>query len=181
MMTVGLFFAVLLIVVGLVLLIACVNVAGLLLARTSVRRQEIAIRLALGASRGRLFQQLLAESLVFSLVGTALGFALALGVARFLASVPLPVPLPIRFHIEPDWRVVTYAAMLAILTTMASGLTPAWQSVKDSLRAGMHREHKLRLRRGLVVAQIAVSFVVLATGALFLKNLLRSTIHQSRV
>jgi predicted permease len=174
MMTVGLFFAVLLIVVGLVLLIACVNVAGLLLARSSARRHEIAIRLALGASRGRLFQQLLAESLLLSLAGTALGFAFALGVARFLASVPLPVPLPIRLHIEPDWRVVTYAAMLAIVTTIASGLTPAWQSVKDSLTSNLHRERKLRLRRGLVVAQVAVSFVVLATGALFLQNLFRS-------
>ena len=173
-MTVGLFFAVLLIVVGLVLLIACVNVAGLLLARSSVRQQEIAIRLSLGAGRGRLFQQLLAESLVLSLLGTAFGFALALGAARFLASIPLPLPFPIRIHIEPDWRVVTYAAMLAIVTAAVSGLTPAWQSVKDSLTPGLHRERKLRLRRALVVTQIAVSFVVLATGALFLQNLLRS-------
>ncbi len=175
LMTVGLFFAVLLILVGLVLLIACVNVAGLLIARSSARRQEIAIRLALGSSRGRLFQQLLSEGLVLSLLGTALGFAFALGVARFLASVPLPVPLPIQIHIEPDWRVVTYAALLGIVTTLASGLTPAWQSVKDSLTSGLQRERRLRLRRGLVVAQIAVSFIVLATGALFLQNLLRSS------
>ncbi|MBZ5723728.1 MAG: ADOP family duplicated permease [Acidobacteriia bacterium] len=174
MMTAGLFFAVLLTVVGLVLLIACINVAGLLLARSSARRREIAIRLSLGASRGRLFQQLLAEGLVLSLAGTALGFALALGVARFLASVPLPIPMPFRLHIEPDWRVVAYAAILAILTTIASGLTPAWQSVKDSLTRDLHRARKLRLRRGLVVAQIAVSFVVLAAGALFLENLLHS-------
>ena len=174
MMTIGLFFAVLLIVVGLVLLIACVNVAGLLLARSSARRQEIAIRLALGASRGRLFQQLLAESVVLSSMGTALGFGFALGVARFLGAIPLPIPVPVQIHIEPDWRIVTYAAMLGIVTTIVSGLTPAWQSVKDSLTSGLHRERKLRLRRVLVVSQIAVSFIVLATGALFLQNLLRS-------
>jgi predicted permease len=175
MITIGLFFAALLIIVGLVLLIACVNVAGLLLARSSSRRQEIAIRLALGASRGRLFQQLLAESLVLSLVGTLLGFLFALGVARLLTSVPLPIPLPIQLHIEPDWRIITYACALAVITTIASGLTPAWQSVKDSLTSDLHRERRLHLRRGLVAAQIAVSFVVLATGALFLQNLSRST------
>jgi predicted permease len=179
MMTVGLFFAALLVLVGLVLFIACVNVAGLLLARSSVRRQEIAIRLSLGASRGRIFQQLLAESLMLSLGGAALGFAFALGVARSLTSVSLPFPLPIHLRIEPDWRVIAYAATLAILTTIASGLTPAWRCIKDSLNfrllGDLQGESKLRLRRGLVVAQVAVCFVVLVTGSLFLQNLRRST------
>jgi predicted permease len=174
-MIIALFFAALMTVVSLVLLIACVNVAGLLLARSSTRRQEIAIRLAPGASRGRLLQQLLAESLLLSLLGSAFGFALALSVARLLAAVPLPIPLPIHIHIEPDWRVAGYAALLAIVSTVASGLTPAWQSVRDSLASGLKRERKMRLRRGLVVAQVAFCFIVLATGALFLKNLLRST------
>ena len=174
MLTLGLFFLILLILVGLVLLIACVNVAGLLLARASVRRQEIAIRLALGASRGRLLQQLLSESLLLSLAGAALGFLLALGGAKAAAAIPLPVPFPIRLHIQPDWRVASYAALMAVLSTIASGLVPAWQSLRESLAAGMHRERRLGMRRALVVAQIAVSFVVLAAAALFLDNLLRS-------
>jgi predicted permease len=174
-LTLALFFLILLILVGLVLLIACVNVAGLLLARASVRRQEIAIRLALGASRGRLLQQLLAESLLLSLAGAALGFLLALGGAKAAAAVPLPVPFPVRLQIQPDWRVASYAALMAVLSAIASGLVPAWQSLRESFAAGMHRERRLGMRRALVVAQIAVSFLVLTTAALFLDNLLRSS------
>jgi predicted permease len=174
-LTVTLFFVILLVVVGLVLLIACVNVAGLLLARASVRRQEIAIRLALGASRGRLLQQLLAESLLLSLAGAALGFFFALGVAKLAAAIPLPVPVPIRLRIEPDWRVASYAALMAIASTIVSGLMPAFQSLRESLSAGMHRERKLRMRRVLVAGQIAVSFIVLTTAALFLQNLVRTS------
>jgi predicted permease len=174
-LTVSLFFLILLVIVGLVLLIACVNVAGLLLARASIRRQEIAIRLALGASRGRLLQQLLAESLLLSLAGAALGFLFALLAAKAAAAVPLPAPVPIRLSIEPDWRVASYAAIMAVLSTLASGLMPALQSLKESLSSSMHRERKLRARRILVVAQIAVSFIVLTTAALFLQNLVRTS------
>ena len=180
-LTVSLFFVILLVVVGLVLLIACVNVAGLLLARASARRQEIAIRLALGASRGRLLQQLLAESLLLSLAGAALGFFFALVAAKAAAAIPLPVPVPIRLQIEPDWRVASYAALMAILSAIASGLMPAWQSLKESLSAGMQRERKLRITRGLVVAQIAVSFIVLTTAALFVQNLVRTSSLEPRL
>ncbi len=173
-LVVALFFAILMVVVGLVLIIACVNVAGLLLARASVRRQEIAIRLALGASRSRLLQQLLAESLLLSIAGAVLGFVFALGAAKGVAAIPLPFPIPIRLHIEPDWRVISYAAILAVVSAFASGLMPARQSLKESLSAGMQRERKLGMRRSLVVAQIAVSFVVLTTAALFLQNLART-------
>ena len=173
--TVVLFFAALLVIVALVLLIACVNVANLLLARAAARHQELATRLALGATRGRLLQQILAESLLLSIAGAGLGFLVALAAAKAAASVPLPFPVPIRLRIDPDWRVASYAGVLAVVSAVSSGLIPAWQSVRQSLTAGMHRERKLRLRRLLVIAQIAVSFVVLTTAALFLENLARST------
>ena len=172
---VGLFAASLLLLVGLVLLIACINVAGLLIARASARSQEMAVRLALGASRGRLLQQLLTESLLLSFAGAGLGFLLAELAAKYIAAIRLPLPIPIELRIEPDWRVVTYAAILAIAATIVCGLLPAVQTLKDSLTSDLRREHRLRLRRALVVVQVAVSFVVLATGALFLQNLLRST------
>jgi putative ABC transport system permease protein len=162
-------------VVGLVLLIACVNVASLLLARAAARRREIAIRLALGAGRGRLLQQLLVESLLLSLLGTAVGLTVAQIIATLLARVHLPLPIPILLHIEPDWRVALYGAALAIFATLACGLLPAWQSVKESITSDFDRGGKLRLRRTLVAAQIAVSLVVLTTGFLFLRNLFESS------
>jgi putative ABC transport system permease protein len=170
-----LFFGVLIVLVGLVFLIACVNVAGILLVRAANRRQEIAIRLSLGSSRGRLLQQLLAESLLLSVAGAGIGFGLAQLVAKLLASVQLPIPVPIHLQIEPDWRVVAYAAVLGIAATVVCGLFPALQSVKDSLSSSLHRAgRRLWLRRCLVTVQIAVSVVVLATGSLFLHNLLLS-------
>ncbi|MGA2040094.1 MAG: ABC transporter permease [Bryobacteraceae bacterium] len=175
MLAVGAFFAMLLAVTGLVLLIACVNVASLLMARASARRREIAVRLALGASRGRLLQQLLAESLLLALFGAAAGLALAEFAAALLARIHLPLPIPVRLQIEPDWRLAIYATVLTTFTALACGLVPAWQSLKPSLTHDMHREGKMRLRSTLVAAQIAISVVVLTTGFLFLRNLLDST------
>ena len=172
---VAIFFLALLVVVGLVLLIAAINVASMLLARASVRRQEIAIRLSLGASKGRLLQQLMAESLLLCVLGSVLALVLAFVVARAIASVSLPIPVPIRLQIEPDWRVALYAAVMAGVATIVAGLMPAWQSVRSSLSTSLKREQRLQLRRVLVGAQIAVCMVVLATGGLFLRNLISSS------
>lgn len=174
MLTLGVFFIALQVVVGLVLLIACINVAGLLLARASARRREFAIRLSLGAGRGRLMQQLLIESLLLSIGGTALGFMLAQVAANLVAGIQLPLPVPIRLQIDPDWRVVTYAALLAVFSTVACGMLPAWQTVRESISTNLHSENRFRMRRALVATQIAVSVIVLATGFLFVRNLLQS-------
>jgi len=169
------FFALLLVVTGLVLLIACVNVASLLLARASARRREIAIRLAIGASRGRLLQQLLADSVLLSVLGAAAGLALAEVSAQGLARIHLPVPIPIRLQISPDWRLAVYGAFLAALSMLACGLLPAWRALKESIAHDLNREKKMRLRRALVAVQVAISVVVLTTGFLFLRNLLHAS------
>lgn len=174
MQSIGLFFLMLLVVVGLVLLIACVNVASLLLARGSVRRQEFAIRLSLGASKGRLLQQLLVDSLLLSILGALCGLALRQVFVTALARIQLPLPLPIQPHFELDWRITVYAALLTGFATVACGLLPAWRSVKQSISPDLRHESRLRLQRWLVAGQIAVSLVVLTTGFLFLRNLLRS-------
>jgi predicted permease len=172
--TLGLFFAILLALVGLVLLIACFNVASLLLARGSARRQELAIRLSLGAGRSRLFQQLLVESLLLALMGAALGLLLHQALAIALAQFRPPLPIPIRIHLKLDWRVTLYAILLTAFATVACGLMPAWRSIRQSISPDLRREARLRGQRTLVVAQVALSVVVLAAGFLFLRNLWRA-------
>jgi predicted permease len=174
-LAIAVFFALLLAVTGLVLLIACVNVASLLLARASERRREIAIRIAIGASRGRLLQQLLADSLLLSLAGACAGLALAEISAQMLARIHLPVPIPIRLQISPDWRLAIYGAFLAVLSMLACGLLPAWQAMKESIAHNLHREKKMRLRRALVAVEVAISVVVLTMGFLFLRNLMHAS------
>ena len=166
-----LFSAVLLAVVGLVLLLACVNVAGLLLARAAGRSEEMAVRLALGASRGRLLQQLLAESLVLAVLGLACGFVLRQLLAWGAERIALPLPVPVRLHLDLDSRVLVYSVVLMFLASLAAGVLPAWQATRESLAVAGRRGGRLRLRRGLVVAQVAVAFVVLTTSVLFLRNL----------
>ena len=171
LMPVGLFFVVLLVVAALVLIVACVNVTGLLLARASARRRELAIRLSLGASRGRVLQQLLVESLLLALAGAAFGLAIAFLTTALLGRVQIPLPIPIRLMVEPDWRVLTYAMVLTGVATLVAGLLPAWQAVRESIARDLQRTRRLRMRRVLVVGQVAISLVVLAAAFLFLRNL----------
>ncbi len=173
--TLVLFFGTLLLLSALVVLIACVNVAGLLLARGAARREEIAVRLALGAGRRRLIQQLLVESLLLALLGAVCGLALAWGSAKLLAGVDLHLGIPIFLRVSPDWRLALYAALLTAAVTLASGLLPAFQGVRGAVAADLKRDSRLRLRRALLAAQIAVSTLVLAAGFVFLRNLARAS------
>jgi predicted permease len=170
-----LFSAVLMGAVGLVLLIACVNVAGLLLARAAGRRQEMAMRLALGASRARLLQQLFVESLLLAGLGVVSGLVLRQMLAWALERVSLPLPVPVRFQLGLDLRAILYAGLLMLVASCVAGLLPAWQAVRETLAASVKRGGRIRVRRVLVVAQVATAFVVLATSGLFLRNVRASS------
>ncbi len=167
-------------VVGAVLLLACANVANLMLSRAAARRREIAVRLALGASRRRLVTQLLTESVLLSLLGGAAGLALAFAVvSAFRALPPPPGALPLALELAIDFRVLAFTLALATLSGVAFGLAPALASsrldlvpvLKDESFVPDTRARRFNLRRALVVAQVALSLVLLVTAGLFLRNL----------
>jgi predicted permease len=180
--TVSVFFSMLLVVVALVLGIACANVAGLLLARGTVRRREIAVRLALGASRARLVQQLLAESFWLALAGTAGGVLLMLAGMTAIAQVPMPLPLPLELRAPIDLRLLAYAFVVVMIATLFSGLAPALQSTRPSLNPALKQDQRLYLHRRwtlrglLVMGQVTVSIVLLVASFLFLRNLARTQV-----
>jgi len=174
------FFGLILTVSALVLLIACTNVASLLLARASSRSGELAIRLSLGAGRMRIVRHLLAEGLVLAALGAGVGFLITVVCGRLLASLTLPLPVPIQVVMTPDWRLLLYAIALVIVTTLVSGLIPALKAVRKDVNAALKREQGRTgdawgLRGVLVAGQLAISVVLLATGFLFIHNLLRVT------
>jgi len=173
------FFAMLQIVVGLVLLIACANVSSLLLARASARRQELAIRFAIGAGRGRIVRQLLAESLLLALVGTCAGLLVNFWLAALMNRVQLPLPVPLQLLIQPDWRLLLYATGVAVVSAAVAGLMPALKSTREGVGAALKSaerqvEGRWTLRNVLVVGQLAVSVVLLATGFLFVRNMTKA-------
>jgi predicted permease len=178
---------VLMIVVGIVLLIACANIANLLLARASKRRREVAIRLALGAKRSRLVRQLLTESLMLSLLGGFAGMVLASWTLSAIVAAELPLPFPIDpAALSLDPRVLAFTASLAILTGALFGLAPALQAskpdvvpvLKNELIPSATGQRGLRaffsLRQVLVVAQVALSLIALIAAGLFLRELQHS-------
>jgi len=175
------FFAMLMVVVGLVLLMACANVASLLLARASSRSHELAIRLSIGASRGRIVRQLFADSLLLSVAGTAAGLALNVALTRVLSGIRLPVPIPVQFLIEPDWRLLSYAIAVALASSLAAGLIPAIKGTRAGISAALkHGEHQVSRSRWtasniLVAGQLAVSIVLLCAAFLFLRNLVAAS------
>jgi macrolide transport system ATP-binding/permease protein len=166
------------IVVGLVLLIACANVANLLLARASVRRREIAVRLALGASRGRLVRQLLTESLLLALMGGAAGLLVTQWTAGLLPKF-IPDNEAINLDLSIDWRVLAFTLGISVLTGMLFGLTPALQATRLNLLSSLKADSKIYgqkrrrigLRDVLVISQLAMSMVLLICAALFVRSL----------
>jgi predicted permease len=165
-------------IVGLVLLIACSNLANLLIARASARQKEIAVRLALGAGRGRLIRQLLVESLVLAAVGGALGVGLAVMIDRALINFLPSGHTPLSLSSTPDWTVLGFTFTVALLAGVLFGLVPAWQSTRPQLantlkdQAGaVIRGGAAGLRKGLVVAQVSLSLLLLVGAGLFLQSL----------
>ena len=170
--------AVLMVVVGLVLLVACANVANLLLARAIGRQKEIAIRLAMGAKRRQLIRQLLFESFILALAGAGVGFLLAAGAARAISNFQLPLPFPVVFDFNVDMRVALFTLGLSVVTALMFGLVPAMRASRPDLVGALKdgpamfgRVGRSRLRNTLVVVQVALSLVLLATAGLFLRSL----------
>jgi predicted permease len=167
-------------VVGAVLLIACANVANLLLARASARRKEIAVRLSIGAGRWRLVRQLLTESLLLACLGGAAGMFLAWWTVAGLKAAPPPTgELPFAPDFAMDGRVLCFTIVLSLLTGIVFGMAPAWRAtrfdlvsaLKDEASAADGRRRRFSLRSALVVTQVALSLVLLIAAGLFLRSL----------
>jgi putative ABC transport system permease protein len=164
---------------GLVLLIACANLANLMLARVSTREREIAVRVALGASRGRLIRQLLSESALLAVAGAACGGLLAAIVSRSLVAFISTPNNPVFLDMPTDWRVLGFVAGLAVLTIIVFGLLPALRSgsvppgsvLKTAGRTASAGRERFRLQRVLVAAQVALSVMLLAGALLFARSL----------
>jgi predicted permease len=169
--------------VGLVLLIACANVANLILARANGRRKEFATRTALGASPWRMMRQLLTETVLLSAFGGILGLLLARWAALGLMSIHIPTEVPIRlFDLHLDWHIFAFAFFAALVTGMIAGLVPSLQASRTDLadtlkaggRSGGASAGHHRLRNALVISQLAVSLLLLACTGFFMRSLQNS-------
>jgi len=169
---------ILMVVVGLVLLIACANLTNLLMARATGRTKEIAVRLALGAGRGRLVRQLLAESMLLTIGGAALGIVVAYWVDHSLVLMaPWRFGGALKIDVNPDWRVLLFTLGAAILVSVLSGAAPAIQSTRPDMgpalkgAAGVRAPGRFSVTNALVVAQVALSLTLLIGAGLFLRSL----------
>jgi len=177
--TIWMVFGLLLAVVGLVLLIACANVGNLLLARASARRREIAVRLAIGASRWRLVRQLLTESLLLALIGAAGALALSVWSSKLLLSL-FSLNETGGLDLGIDWRVLAFTFVVSLLAGVLFGIAPALESSRpDSVEAlkvetGGHGQRRFTLRQALVVTQVSLSLTLLIVSGLFLQSLSRA-------
>jgi predicted permease len=170
---------VLMCMVGLVLLIACANVANLLIARAFMRQKEIAVRLSLGSSRARLVRQMLVESLALSFLGGVVGVGLAVVLTRALLALAPSQGQPLLISATPDPRILAFALLLTFATGIVFGLLPAlrasrpdpWSTLKDTMGSIAGAGGSLFLRKGLVTAQVALSFLLLFGAGLFVRSL----------
>ena len=166
-------------IVGLVLLIACANVAGMLLARASARRREISVRLAIGASRARLVQQLLVEGLLLGVFGAIAASGLAWAMVQTLQTIQLPLPVNVAFDLRIDARVLSFSLLIAIGTGLLAGLLPALKASSPSLVNDLRGDaptskvggRRFALRDALVVSQVALTAVLLVVAGLLLRSL----------
>ncbi len=173
------FLALLIGIVAVVLVIACTNIAGVLLARAASRRREIAVRLAIGAGRGQLIRQLLAETLVLFAIGAALGLALARVMTSLLVSLLPTLPVPLSVSLGLDWRIVAFAAGVSIVSGILSGLVPALQAARTNLVGALKEDAsggrpRMGLRHVFVVGQVALSVVLVVAAGLFARALHRA-------
>ena len=174
------FMTVLLALVSLVLAIACANVAGVLLARATARRREIAVRLAIGAGRGRLIRQLLTETLLLFSLGGAAGLLLTRAMTSLLVTQLPSLPVPVDVSFPLDFRVAAFTAGLSLLAAIASGLVPALHASRADVVTALKDDamalpDRMRLRSAFVVAQVALSLVLVASAGLFIQSLRRTT------
>jgi predicted permease len=172
------FLSALSLVVVLLLAIAGANVANLLFAQAAGRQGEMAVRLALGATRGRLQRQVLMESVLLGLGGGALGAFLSLWATQLLSSMHVPAPIPLNVRVNIDWRVDLYIVLISAASGLLLGIGPAWAASRPSLAKALKGEDALAragrrwsVRNVLVVAQIAMSLATLSVTGLFLRSL----------
>jgi putative ABC transport system permease protein len=166
-------------IAGLVLVIACANLANLMLARASARERELAVRMAIGASRPRLIRQMLAESLLLAAIGAGCGGLLAQFLSRYLVRFLSTSDNPLYVDLGADWRIFGFTAALAILTCLLFGLMPALRAtganpgavMKASGRGNTEGRERFGVRRILVVAQVSLSLVLLVGALLFVRSL----------
>ena len=169
------FLGLLAVVSGFVLLIGCANIAGLLVSRANARQREVAVRLALGAGRRRLMRQLLTESLVLAIVGGAAGLLLTTWLVGAANSAVALLPVPVEFDLRIDGRVLAYALGLSTLACVFFGLVPAWSATRLDLVSSLKDEGgstaRQRMRRALVVGQVAMCTALLVWSGLFVNSL----------
>ena len=177
---VQLFVGGLLLLAGLVLLTACANLGGLLLARATDRAREMAVRLSIGAGRGRIIRQLLTEALLLAFAGGVVGCVLATFLCRLLSQWHAPLDFPVQFEVNPDWRVFVFAAVVAMATGVLFGLAPAWQMSRTEPGAVLkgdagvtvfRRRFRFAFRDLLIATEIGLCFVLVFGAVLSLRAL----------
>ena len=167
-------------IVSLLLLIACVNLAGMMLARGAARSREIAVRLAIGARPGRIARQLLTETAVLFALGGLAGLVLSRWLTSLLLSLLPQLPVPVSIDITTDWRVVTFTVVISLLAAVLCGLAPAIQARRTSLVPSLKADTngsqpgRLRLRNAFVVGQVTMSLVLVIAAGLFMRALDRA-------